>query len=321
MRRLPPLHAVHAFEAAARHLSFQHAAAELHVTPSAVSHQVRSLEEFLGVRLFNRRARRVSLTTAGQAYLQAIRAALDQIKAATDRIAAGRDRGPLTMNVSPSFAAGWLVPRLSRFQVAHPSIEVRLNLVRSTERLVDFARSEVDLAIRHGEIDSPGLRKHRLIAEELVLVCSPALLAGPKPLKHLADLRYFTLLHVLPRLDQWQLWLNAAGVTGVNAERGPKFHNTPLTVEAAIAGMGVALADRRLVAKDLQSGRLVTPFDIALPGESAYYLIYPEDRADNPKIVAFRDWVLTEVAKAKDEPKVMLEEPHEPSSLPRAPSH
>ena len=110
------------------------------------------------------------------------------------------------------------------------------------------------------------------------------------------------MLHSLPRLEQWQLWLDAAGVTGVNAERGPKFHNTPLTLEAAVTGMGVALADQRLVAKELASGQLVTPFDIALPSESAYYLIYPEERADNPKLVAFREWLLGEVAKTKDEP-------------------
>lgn len=302
MRHLPPLNAVQTFEVAARHLSFQRAADELHVTPSAISHQIRALEAFLGVRLFVRRTRQVSLTSEGQSYLPAIRAALDQINAATARVAADRDRGPLSMNVSPSFAAGWLVPRLARFQLVHPSIEVRLHLVRSTDALVDFASSDVDLAIRHGEVNRPGLRKHRLIAEELVPVCSPALLKGPKQLKHPKDLRHATLLHSLPRLEQWQLWLNAAGVTGVNAERGPKFHNTPLTLEAAVTGMGVALADQRLVAKELASGQLVTPFDIALPSESAYYLIYPEERAENPKLVAFREWLLGEVAKTKDEP-------------------
>ena len=298
MRRLPPLNAVQTFEAAARHLSFQRAAQELHVTPSAVSHQIRALEEFLGVRLFIQRARRVSLTTEGQAYLPPIRAALDQVRAATERIATGREAGPLTMNVSPSFAAGWLVPRLARFQIAQPSIEVRLNLVRSAEVLVDFARSDVDLAIRHGDVDRPGLQKHRLIAEELVPVCSPALLHGERALKQPEDLKQSTLLHALPRLDEWQLWLEAAGIKGVNAQRGPKFHNTPLTIEAAVAGMGVALSDPRLVAEELESGRLVIPFDIALTGDSAYYLIYPQERRDHPKLVAFREWLLAEVSKS-----------------------
>lgn len=309
-RRLPPLNAVHTFEAAARHLSFYRAAEELHVTPSAVSHQVRSLEGFLGARLFHRLTRQVVLTEEGQAYLPAIRAALDEIRAATERVTAARESGPLTMSVAPPFATGWLVPRLPRFQVAHPDIEIRLSLVRSTE-LVDFARSDVDIVIRYGEVDRPGLRNHRLITEELVPVCSPVLLAGPKPLMHPADLRHATLLHALPRLGQWQMWLSAAGVSGVDAERGPKFHNTPLTLDAALAGLGVAIADRRLVAKELDSGRLVVPFAIPLPTESAYYLVYPQERADYPKIAAFRDWLLAEVAKVKDEAEAILE--HAPS--------
>ncbi len=308
MRRLPPLNAVHTFEAAARHLSFHRAAEELHVTPSAVSHQVRALEEFLGVRLFNRLARQVVLTTEGQIYLPPVRAALDQIHSATERVAAAKDRGPLTMSVSPTFATGWLVPRLSRFQVAHPSIEVRLNLVRSTTEPADFSRSDVDLVIRYGNQDNPGLRSIRLIVEELLPVCSPALLDAPTPLRRPQDLRHVTLLHALPRVDQWRQWLTAAGVGGVNAERGPKFHNTPLTLEGAIAGMGVALADRRLVARELKSGRLVAPFDITLPSESAYYLIYPQEREDNPNIAAFRDWLLGEVARSRDEAEAMLEE-------------
>ncbi|MBW8055061.1 MAG: transcriptional regulator GcvA [Nitrospira sp.] len=308
MRRLPPLNAVHTFEAAARHLSFNRAAEELHVTPSAVSHQVRTLEEFLGVRLFNRLARQVVLTTEGQVYLPPIRAALDQIDSATERVAAAKGSGPLTMSISPTFATGWLVPRLSRFQVAHPSIEVRLNLVRSITELVDFSRSDVDLVIRYGDANHAGLRNIRLIVEELVPVCSPALLEGPTPLRQPQDLRRATLLHALPRVDQWRQWLKAAGVSGVNAERGPKFHNTPLTLEGALAGMGVALADRRLVARELRSGRLVAPFDITLPSESAYYLIYPEEREDDSKIAAFRDWLLGEVARSKNETEIALEE-------------
>lgn len=309
MRRLPPLSAVQTFEAAARHLSFQRAAQELHVTPSAVSHQIRVLEDFLAVRLFIRRPRQVALTSEGQAYLLPIRAALDQVRAATERIVTGREAGPLTMNVSPSFAAGWLVPRLARFQIAQPSIEVRLNLVRSTDALVDFTRSDVDLAIRHGDVDRPGLRRHRLIAEELVPVCSPALLKGRHALKQPEDLRHFTLLHALPRLEEWQLWLQAAGIKGVDARRGPKFHNTPLTIEAAVAAMGVALSDPRLVAEELENGRLVIPFDIALPGESAYYLIYPDERHDHPKLAAFREWLLAEVSKASDRRDAVIDEP------------
>ncbi|NIO41458.1 MAG: transcriptional regulator, partial [Burkholderiales bacterium] len=213
-----------------------------------------------------------------------------------------------TMSVTPPFATGWLIPRLSRFQVAQPDIEVRLSLFTSSE-LVDFTRSDVDLVIRYGELDRAGIANHRLIAEELVPVCSPTLLEESGPLRRPEDLRHTTLLHALPRLGQWRLWLNAAGVTEVNTERGPKFHNTPLTLQAAVAGMGVAIADRRLVAKELESGRLVVPFEMSLPGESAYYLVYPAERADNPKIAGFRDWLLGEVAKAGDESAVVLTEP------------
>lgn len=299
MRRIPPLSAVQTFEAAARHLSFQRAAQELHVTPSAVSHQVRSLEQFLGTRLFRRLTRQVVLTPEGQAYLPAIRTALDQIQTATARITASRSGGPLTMSVAPTFATGWLVPRLPHFQVAHPSIEVRISLDRSTTH-VDFTHSDVDLAIHYGEIKQAGLRNHRLITEELVPVCSPALLEGDRALKQPDDLTHATLLHALPRLGQWHMWLSAAGIIGVDAERGPKFHNTPLTLQAAAAGMGVALTDRRLVAKELEGGRLVIPFEIVRPGKSAYYLVYPQDRADNGKLAAFREWLLTEVGKVRE---------------------
>ena len=299
MRGIPPLNAVQTFEAAARHLSFQRAADELHVTPSAVSHQVRSLEQFLGIRLFRRLARRVILTPEGQAYLPAIRAALDQIQAATARITVSGNVGPLTMSVAPTFATGWLVPRLPHFQVAHPNIEVRISLDRSTKHL-DLVHSDVDLAIHYGEIKQPGLQNHRLISEELVPVCSPALLQGTHALRQPDDLKHATLLHALPRLGQWHMWLRAAGITGVDAERGPKFHNTPLTLQAAAAGMGVALTDRLLVAKELEGGRLVIPFEIARPGKSAYYLVYPNDRADNSKLAAFREWLLTEVGKVRE---------------------
>jgi LysR family glycine cleavage system transcriptional activator len=295
MRRLPPLSAVQTFEAAARHLSFQRAAEELHVTASAISHQVHALEEFLGVRLFKRLARQVVLTPEGQAYLPPVRAALDQINAATERIAASRDEGPLTMGVAPPFATGWLVPRLTGFQRAHPDIEVRLSLVPSTQ-VVDFANSDMDLLIRFVETEPQGVRNHRLIAEELVPVCSPALLKRVG-LQRPEDLRNVTRLHVLPRLSRWRRWFNVAGVTEPNPERGPKFQNTPLALEAALAGLGVAIADRHFVAGEVATGRLIVPFDIPLPGQGAYYLIYPEERADIPKVAAFRDWILHEVSE------------------------
>lgn len=301
MRRLPPLHAVQTFEAAARHLSFQRAAAELHVTPSAVSHQIRALEDFLGTRLFERRGRHVLLTPEGQTYLPAVRAALNQIQAATERVAATRGVGPLTMGVVAPFAMGWLVPRLPDFQRAYADVEVRLSLITSADP-IDFGRSDLDLVIRFGALEQAGVRNHRLINEELVPVCSPALLQR-RPLQRPEDLREATRLHVLPRLDRWRRWLSLAGVSEAHAERGPKFDNTPLALEAAEAGLGVAIADRHLVAGEIADGRLVIPFDIRLPGRGAYYLAYPEEHAEKPKIVAFREWILRELAAREEQPK------------------
>ncbi len=292
MHRLPPLNAIRAFEAAARHLNFNRAAAELHVTPSAVSHQLRRLEDFLGKRLFLRQGRQVALTPEGQNYLLAVHDALDRIGTATLRVATVQAASVLTLNVAPSFASPWLVTRLAGFQLAHPEIEVRL--IASLD-LVDFAHSDVDVAIRFGLGRWPGLRSHRLFGEELVPVANPALCKGPGALRRPDDLRKATLLHVLPRMGLWRMWLTTFGVDGIDAERGPKFHTTPLALEAAMAGQGVAIADRRLIAEHLKRKQLVAPFDVTLPSASAYYFVYPRERADNPLIVAFRDWLLREI--------------------------
>ena len=303
LRNLPPLNALRAFEAAARHLSFNHAAEELHVTASAISHQVRTLEKFLGVQLFRRLNRQVALTAAGQSYLPALSGALDQIDRATRRVRQIREERSLTISVTPSFATGWLVPRLLSFQMQYADIEVRL--ITSIEA-VDFIRSDVDLAVRFGSGDWPGLYSHRLLTEAPAPVCSPRLLQE-HPLQHPADLRFFTLLHALPRLDKWRNWLNAVGVTGIDAERGPKFQTMLLTLEAAIAGLGVAMADRRLAARELASGELVLPFAIDLPSSSAYYLVYPEERKDDPRIGKFRDWLLAEVAQSAADEQPLLD--------------
>lgn len=304
MRPLP-LNAIRVFESTARHLNFNRAAQELHVTPSAVSHQIRALEEFLGVRLFQRLGRKVVLTAEGESYRVSVRTGFEHIYAATERIAAQRGPRALTVSAAPAFATPWLVPRLVAFQLAHPDIEIRL--IAALE-LVDFSRSDVDVAIRYGMGDWPGLRSHRLFAEALTPVCSPRLRKGAHALKRPNDLRHATLLHALSRLGQWRIWLNVAGVTGVQAERGPKFHSTPMALEAAIAGQGVAIADRRLVERYIENGRLVVPFEISFPSDSAYYLVYPQERADNARIAAFREWLLAEVA-ATAAPAVAVDPP------------
>jgi len=297
MRRLPPLTAVRAFEAAARHLSLRRAAEELSVTPSAVSHQVRALEEWLGCELFRRRARGVALTAAGAALLGPLREGLDRIEAGCQRVLASHRHGLLTVRSAPTFATGWLVPRLTEFQHDHPEVEVRLT---TAVAFSDFAHGDADLAIAYGAGDWPGVRCHRLMAEELVPVCSPALIAPAGPLAALDDIGRVTLLHVLPRIGQWRHWLEVAGVRDVDAERGPKFQTTPLALEAAVAGAGVAIANRRFCARHLEAGELVVPFEVDLPSSAGYYLIYPSERAGHPPLAAFRDWVLAKIERERE---------------------
>ncbi len=289
-RRLPPLTALRAFEAAARHLSFSRAADELNVTHAAVSHQIKALEAYLGVPLFHRLTRAVRLTDAGRDYLPVLRESFDAIAEATGRILDGADGGRLTVSATPAFAARWLVPRLGRFYAAHPRIDVRID---PSMALVDFQRDDVDIAIRYGRGDWPGLRVERLLSLDMFPVCSPALLEGPEPLRCPADLARHTLLHDDLRED-WRRWLLAAGVEGIDLSRGPTFNDTTLLMQAAAAGLGVAIAVSALVASDLAEGRLVRPFEISVAEEAGFYLVYPEVAAARAKVRAFRDWMLAE---------------------------
>ena len=291
-RLLPSLNALRAFEAAARHLSFTRAARELHVTHSAVSHQVKALEEFLGLRLFDRLTRAVRLTRAGQAYLPVLRDAFDRIADVTERLRGEEITGPLTVSVTPAFAARWLVPRLSRFYDAHPEIDVRLS---PSIDLVDFARDDVDMAVRYGHGDWPRLRVEQLMRLDRFPVCAPGLLAGPRELRTPHDLRHRTLLHDELRED-WRHWLLAAGVEGLDISRGPTFGDYSLLLQAAVAGLGVAVAYSALVADDLATGRLVKPFDIMVADAVGFHVVSPEATADRPKVRAFRDWLFAEVA-------------------------
>ena len=292
-RSLPPLNALRAFEAAARNLSFTRAAEELHVTHSAISHQVKGLEAYLEVLLFVRLNRAVKLTDAGKAYLPALRDAFDRIADATAGIRTRDRAGALTISTSPAFAAKWLVPRLSGFREARPEIDVWLT---PTLHLVDFTRGEVDAAVRWGDGEWPGLRADLLGAMNVFPVCSPRLLRGPHPLRTPADLRHHPLLHDAGGED-WRRWLLAAGVDGVDPTPGLHFHDSSLVIQAAVEGQGVALAYSALAADDLAERRLVRPFEISLPTDYAYYFVCPEASAEIHKIAAFRDWMLAEVSK------------------------
>ncbi len=302
-RRLPPLNALRAFEAAARHLSFTRAADELSVTQAAVSHQIKGLEGRLGVSLFRRLHRKLLLTEAGQALFPPVGEALDGIADAVSGLSAAQSAGILTVSTMDSLAANWLVPRLGRFRARLPDIDVHIS---TTDELVDFSRDAVDLAIRYGRGEWPGLRVERLMTEEVFPVCSPALLEGGPPLAKPAHLRHHTLLHDALRED-WRMWLMAAGVEGVDAARGPGYGHSYLVVQAAIAGEGVALGRSVLVADALAEGRLVRPFDVSLPVEFAYYVVCPEDLAESPKVKPFRDWLLEEAGGDREGAVAMAE--------------
>lgn len=298
-RRLPPLNALRAFEAAGRHLSLTKAAEELHVTPAAIGHQIKALEDYLGVELFRRSNRGLLLTDAGQSCLPGLREGFDRLATAVERARAYHHRRPLTVSVAPSFAAKWLVPRLERFRAAYPGIDVRID---ASTRLVDFLREDIDLGIRYGPGNYPGLCVDRLLTEEVFPVCSPRLLDGPHPLRLPGDLRWHTLLHVDSAVEDstwpdWPTWLLSAGVDDIDASRGPRFSLSSMAVQTAVEGHGVVLGSSVLVADDLAAGRLVRPFEHSTPVNFAYYLVCPESNAERPKIAAFRDWLLAEARR------------------------
>jgi LysR family transcriptional regulator, glycine cleavage system transcriptional activator len=292
--RLPPLNALRCFEVAARHLSFTKAAEELNVTHSAVSHQIKALEEWLGMQLFRRVNRGLMLTEPGQAYLKPVREAFERLGEATRRLRSKGRTGPLTVTVMPSFAGKWMMPRLRRFRERHPDIDVRIS---ANSHVVDFNREDVDLAVRYGRGHWPGLKVELLMRESMFPVCSPKLLDGPLPLKTPADLSHHSLLSDFDwQIDLWQLWFDAAGIPGQVPNHALSFNYSNLMLQAAIDGLGVALSQNVLAGDDLAAGRLVKPFDISLPSEFAYYVVTPEVTAEQPKIKAFRDWLFAEAS-------------------------
>ena len=291
MTRLPSLNGLRAFEAAARHLSFTNAATELNVTQTAISHQIRRLEEELGVRLFIRQNRALALTAEAAQYLPGVRAAFNDLRFATDQLLRKDNENVLTVSTLASLAAKWLLPRLPAFQEAHPGIDVRIT---TSTALVDFKSGGVDAAIRYGRGHWPGLRADWLMADELFPVCSPALITGDRPLRCPEDLAQQTLLHTSAGYnDDWRLWLTAAGLPpNISKHPGLTFDLILVTVQAAIDGLGVAMGRTSYVEADIAKGRLVVPFKIALPADAGFYLVSPEARADSPKLSAFRHWLV-----------------------------
>ena len=296
-RRLPPLNALRAFEAAGRLLSLTGAAGELSVTPAAVGHQVKALEQYLGRQLVERRYRSIALTEAGRALLPGLTEGFDRLDDAIESFAAFEERRALLVTCATSFASRWLVPRLDRFREAHPDIDVRLD---ATQRLVDLRREDFDLGIRFGPGRWDGLEADYLIEEEMIPVGSPELLAR-KPVSQPNDLAVHTLLHLEdgpgPAPVDWARWLAAAGADAVDPDRGPSFSMESMAIQAAIDGQGIALVSDVLAADELEAGRLVRLFDLGLKSGLglAYYLAYPPNRARNPRVAAFRRWLLAEI--------------------------
>jgi LysR family transcriptional regulator, glycine cleavage system transcriptional activator len=308
-RRLPPLNSIRAFEVAARRGGFQAAGAELNVSANAVGRLVKVLEDWLGVELFRRLPRGVAVTAAGRCYLSHVETLLDHLAEATAGLQRRETSKMLTVSCGPSFVARWLIPRLGQFIERHRDLDVR---VLASAQLTDFAREEVDVAIRHGCGTDEGLRSDLLIREEFYPVCSPALLARGPPLREPADLSQHVLLHqqhillrhewnqgICDQLD-WVCWLAAIGVSGIDAQRGPRFSFSHLTLEAAAAGQGVALASSAYFADDLVTGRLIRPFgDLSVPGPGGFFIVCPEAAADREMVVVFRDWLLEEAARQR----------------------
>jgi LysR family glycine cleavage system transcriptional activator len=318
LQRLPPLNSLRAFEVAARHLSFAAAAKELHVTPAAISHQVKGLEEYVGQLLFRRLPKGLELTRAGQAFVPRLREGFERFGAALDELHAVEDSATLSVSVATSFATRWLAPRLHRFVSAHPELDVRIN---ASTRLIDpkgdqlAARNAVagppvedaDIVVRFGTGDYPGFRVDRLLPVAVTPMCSPRLLEGGHPLRDATDLKQHVLIHDNLLYDDgrplWDAWFEAAGMPGADTSHGLRFSHAMLALEAAADGMGVALGMPVLAGSDLASGRLVAPLALSLPLGFAYYIVSGSHTAARDDVAAFRNWLLAEAARdARENP-------------------
>lgn len=296
MRSLPPLNALHTFEVAARHLSFQQAAEELDITPTAVSHQIKVLEDHLGVSLFRRRPRPLALTEAGQLLYPAVSKSLDTLAAAIAQLKQIPESTTLTVSVTTVFAAKWLVPRLAGFQRTHPEIDLRL---QTSNDVVDLNRQTVDLAIRYGKGNYPGLIVCKLMSDVFMPVYSPHLLNEKHPIKEPGDLVHHPLLHFEwihfgTDAPDWKNWFRLTGLNTIDPNCGIKFNEESLAIQAAIAGQGVALCSKVHVADDVALGILVQPFEVWLDGFT-YSAVYLENHPKEMLILKFLDW-LVEVA-------------------------
>ena len=302
MSRLPPLKSLQAFESAARHLSFTQAAQQLNVTPGAISQQIRLLEEFLEIKLFNRLNRAIVLTDVGRLLLPMISKGFENFHEAVSLIEQHSGGGPLTISSAPSFVSKWLIPRLASFKNLHPEIDVRID---TSDRLVDFTREDIDVGIRFGDGVYPELETVYLFAFHLIPVCSPDLLRADKQLKVVSDLKNFTLLHsnydyLDPGWPDWAMWLKVVCADEVDSTHGIFFNQSDHLFQAALDGQGVALLANVMADPEIAAGRLVQPFSTHLPVQLNYHLVTSPYKAGLTKVAAFRDWILDESDYLRD---------------------
>lgn len=292
-RSLPPFSAVRAFEAAARHRSFKVAAEELSVTQSAISHQVKGLEQFLGATLFHRRANGVELTRCGTDYFGDVNLILDHLDASTERARGTETNGPLSVHATPAFTSRWLLPRMNRFNVAHPEIELE---VTTTTNPMQFPDDGVDVLIQYGQKLTAGLTVDPFLTSSRFPVCSPGFLKSGAVIRAPEDLAKVTLLRDLVG-DDWATWFACANARLPDEITGPRFAHCELTLRASEEGQGVALAYGALINREIADGRLVKLFDLETPPKVIYSLTCPEAWTNRPRIAAFRNWVFAEAAK------------------------
>jgi LysR family glycine cleavage system transcriptional activator len=288
--RLPPMQALRAFDAAARAGSLTKAAQALNLTHGAISHQIKSLESDLGVRLVERAGRGIRLTDEGERFASRVRAAFAELAAAVNETTSRANPRQLRVSVVPSFAARWLLPRIGRFLAAHPDVDLD---VRANMANVDFARDDADVAIRYGHGDWPNVHVEHLLDDAFFPVCSPRIAAGRLPARP-SDLDRYTLLR--SNDEFWKPWFEAAGLDWPEPARGPIFNDSGYLMQAAAEGQGVALARTSLLGNDVRNGVLVRLFDVEVPAPRRHYLVYPARMADSPKLALFREWLHEEIA-------------------------
>jgi len=313
--RLPPLSTFRTFEAAARHLSFKQAAAELNVTPSAVSQQIKKLESYLAVALFTRSRNTLQLTEHGVSMVQNVREGLECFVAGVESTQRVRSRS-LNFSAPPSFATRWLVHHVSEFSAAHPDIAIRINsnpdhidgpdtLAKMAGKTVDPRADIGEVAIRFGTGEYPGYWVERLLTPEYVVVCSPILIDADRPLRALRDLRHQVLIHdeMIPAIDKrpsWHEWMKLAKLRGIDAESGPRYSNSVLVHEAVLEGQGIALVIKQHIESDVAAGRLVIPFPISLPSAYSYYMVIAKQDVGKAVVQTFRKWIKQEVSAQHD---------------------